>query len=538
MVLIAGLGTTTGLTPLWNEVTAHKHKNLPGWVYRDPVVSVLDYGAVGDGRHDDANSVQRAIDHIAARGGGVVSFPKGNYLLDRQIVLRNNLTLLGTAGTRLIVGRSFASINRPLFRNFTGQDFNLPGRSTADRNIALLDIEIDGLDVGLPNTTMPNTKMRGAILCLGGWPAGSGVENVLVQNCRLHSFAGAGIMLWHSTGIEVVACHFKNFFSNDALSMGSGIDFHAVRRAVVRDNIIYHDAPGLSWHGMVLLDWEAGSSGVTVLNNVITDMNGGDGISCEGNRGAGSNLRQTRIAGNTIRRCQGQGIGVDNCYDVIVEDNVIEHVTGPAILFTGTPIAVIDRNQIRYSGLGGIVSLSGTLQARLRGNQISQIGHQDAQYRGDGINVTNEAVPTAVIEITHNTLSDIDGTGIYQSASGLISANIIRNAGRSAVLDMTLRAAIVGTAPMSIIGNTIMSNGKTVFAISSAASDFPTIRENQISGRFLKDHFYIAYRIGHRIDLSTTVEDAIYDWKTDTFRGRHNGKPPGRWFSNDSFMPP
>src|SRR3954468_12199170 len=42
-------------------------------------LDVRRLGAVGDGRAIDSNAVNRAIDAVAARGGGVVHFPAGTY---------------------------------------------------------------------------------------------------------------------------------------------------------------------------------------------------------------------------------------------------------------------------------------------------------------------------------------------------------------------------------------------------------------------------------------------------------------------------
>jgi len=45
-------------------------------------VSVMDFGAVGDGVTDDTAAVADAIAAVKAAGGGVVNFPAGNYLLE------------------------------------------------------------------------------------------------------------------------------------------------------------------------------------------------------------------------------------------------------------------------------------------------------------------------------------------------------------------------------------------------------------------------------------------------------------------------
>jgi hypothetical protein len=76
------------------------------------VVSVKDFGAVGDGVTDDTAAIQAAINAVApftwqgttratelAAGGGTVFFPKGNYRITSKIRLAPNLSLVGTGHT-------------------------------------------------------------------------------------------------------------------------------------------------------------------------------------------------------------------------------------------------------------------------------------------------------------------------------------------------------------------------------------------------------------------------------------------------------
>jgi hypothetical protein len=46
------------------------------------VVSVKDFGAVGDGTTDDTSAIQAAVDAVVAAGGGTVYIPNGTYLLN------------------------------------------------------------------------------------------------------------------------------------------------------------------------------------------------------------------------------------------------------------------------------------------------------------------------------------------------------------------------------------------------------------------------------------------------------------------------
>lgn len=53
------------------------------------------YGAKGDGRADDSVAIQAAIDELAARGGGVVRFPNGEYRCN--VILRDGVHLISGA---------------------------------------------------------------------------------------------------------------------------------------------------------------------------------------------------------------------------------------------------------------------------------------------------------------------------------------------------------------------------------------------------------------------------------------------------------
>jgi Pectate lyase superfamily protein len=68
------------------------------------IVSVKQFGARGDGRHDDQPAIQSAIDSLASQAqptgwphvGGVVTFPRGQYVVKKPIKITvPNITLQG-----------------------------------------------------------------------------------------------------------------------------------------------------------------------------------------------------------------------------------------------------------------------------------------------------------------------------------------------------------------------------------------------------------------------------------------------------------
>ncbi len=65
-------------------------------------LDVKNFGAVGDGIHDDTAAVQAAFDEAGRQGGGTVFFPSGVYKLTRQIDLPLTVSILGDGDSSVL----------------------------------------------------------------------------------------------------------------------------------------------------------------------------------------------------------------------------------------------------------------------------------------------------------------------------------------------------------------------------------------------------------------------------------------------------
>lgn len=72
---LRGLGVAALAANLW--LMPSRSGWVDGGVGRPYGVSVKDYGAVGDGAHDDAAAFRAAFDAVS--GGGIVFIPEGTY---------------------------------------------------------------------------------------------------------------------------------------------------------------------------------------------------------------------------------------------------------------------------------------------------------------------------------------------------------------------------------------------------------------------------------------------------------------------------
>lgn len=72
-----------------------------------PFFNARDNGALGDGLADDTAAIQKTIDAVSTRGGGIAYVPPGQYNL-RPIELKSGVTLYLDAGATLIASPNLA----------------------------------------------------------------------------------------------------------------------------------------------------------------------------------------------------------------------------------------------------------------------------------------------------------------------------------------------------------------------------------------------------------------------------------------------
>lgn len=73
-------------------------------------VSVLKYGAVGDGVTDCSTALQSAIDAVSASGGGILFFPVGTFVVNSVLTLKANVVLKGAHRRATIIKCKTAGI--------------------------------------------------------------------------------------------------------------------------------------------------------------------------------------------------------------------------------------------------------------------------------------------------------------------------------------------------------------------------------------------------------------------------------------------
>jgi len=181
-------------------------------------LTVLDFGAVGDGRADDTEAIQKAVDS----GIGTIRFPKGIYRITKTIMIELDkvgpVSIDGGGGTARIV---MAGAGPAL--KFIGTHEGSAGPSTFKENVWQNQRmpTIDGLEivgehpeaVGIEVTgTMQATFTRVFVhRALHGIHLTKRNRNVIISECHLYHNSGIGIFLDRINlhQINITNCHIS-----------------------------------------------------------------------------------------------------------------------------------------------------------------------------------------------------------------------------------------------------------------------------------------------------------------------------------------
>lgn len=214
-----------------NEVDIPKLNEQLETIERKIDYNVLDYGIIGDGLTDYTNEINMAIQEISLSGGGILKFPKGEYLINTidsninkevhsygnfegGIHLKDNVSLIGENAiliTKQNNNKHQSIIYAREVKNCTIDGFNIYGdlkthldldtewghgifithsNNITVKNCKIYDTVGDGIYVGIQyfNTSKIET------------------ENISIENCLIKGVSRNGISLCSGIGVNIKDC--------------------------------------------------------------------------------------------------------------------------------------------------------------------------------------------------------------------------------------------------------------------------------------------------------------------------------------------
>lgn len=196
---------------------------------RRALVSVRDFGARGDGTADDTPAIQRAIESVYARGGGVIVFPRGTYRVT-SVNIREGITYEGFG----------AVITRPPMqgkwaRSFTTERVQYSGDADS-RPLIIRGLTFDG---GSSSQGPYNQHQleQAHLVFLQGSVARRGRLRAVVEDCHLRNGVGDGISVYTNVAARVYNCDAVDVFRGGFVLTGghSRADVHTFTTRATRD---------------------------------------------------------------------------------------------------------------------------------------------------------------------------------------------------------------------------------------------------------------------------------------------------------------
>lgn len=424
------------------------------------LVSVKDFGAVGDGVADDTTEIQAAIDALPA-GGGTVFFPAGTYLISTALAPSDGCRLLGVDTGSVIKVADSADVHAI--------------RINAVNDVTVEFLEIDG------NKVNQTTGGHGVT------SVGTSVKRIRISDCYIHDCKFDGIGLAATTSVNVIV---ERCIVND--NDGSGINNRSgtIVESVFANNIAKDNGEhniGITSKATYLVISDNVCDGAGTADNITGYNTGNRHISVTGNVckvGANHGIhlggRFISIVGNVINAPTNNGIMVantndsDQAYHAVVADNIINAAGDNGIYLGFVSRFTISGNVIDAATNQGINSIYCSLGA-ITGNSIRASGGRGMRLSAlqDSVVSGNEISASQTQGITLQE-GDIFSQGTRQSEDNSISINRCFNNGLAASADVIEE---LSTSDFNhVFGNHVRGNGSNTITLvgagSSAASNF------------------------------------------------------------------
>lgn len=197
--------------------------------------NILDFGAAGDGSHDDAAAIQNAIDACSANGGGRVTIPAGHVFLAGPFRFKSNVEFYLERGTKIIANPDEKVYTESAFRKNRSEGTIWIGGENATNISIVGGGEIDGQGTAFMDgedaaafKLKPVTDFdpRPHLLTLVG------CNNITIRDV---TFKNSAYWCLHLAGCQDVVIHGIRILNSLKIRNGDGIDPDHCRNVRISD---------------------------------------------------------------------------------------------------------------------------------------------------------------------------------------------------------------------------------------------------------------------------------------------------------------
>ena len=291
--------------------------------------NVKKYGAVGDGKIDDAVAIQKAIDACNAAGGGTVLLPASHVFLSGPIELKSNIEFHLEAGAKLLANPDEKIYTKSAFRNNPGegtiwigaenvQNLSVTGSGFIDGNgVAFMGDELADSYVLKPfNVLDPRPHV---LTIVGG-------KNIRIRDVHIGNSAYWTI---HLIGCDDVVIAGISLLNSLKVRNSDGIDLDHSRNVRISDCYIESGDDCICLKNRREYEEFGACENIVVSNCTMTSRSCAIKIGSENM----DTIRQV-LVNNCIIKKSNRGVGIQNRDEGVVMDVVFSNMIIESQLFS------------------------------------------------------------------------------------------------------------------------------------------------------------------------------------------------------------
>jgi hypothetical protein len=410
-------------------------------------VSVLDFGAVGDGITDDTSAIQ-----LAADSNKPLLFPAGTYKITSNLLPKSNTSWMGLDGATIKYLPSGINwqpmVNCQSISNFTIDgltiDGNLANYSILSSTLyAPWGILLEACDsITVQNCIFQNCYRIGVMV---GWLSMTTNTNVVIQNNLVQNCGGTsdpsvgfgnGIAVMCAKGLRILGNTVRTITGNGGATAGINLEPGAGQECVNIDiigNRVTAINNATAIQGYMVFALTASRNNINVIDNYIQNTGTAKGI-------------YFRSFGRTV-----------------IQNNYLESTQGISVSqYLDGRVTIIDNEVSGTTAGNGIEVINGCLQAVISRNRISNVV-------GIGIYTdVNDANSSTIksLHIESNDLMDVSSHGIsFVGYQFVIQGNVLTRCCTANTSGYYLQPVAGGSAVNGYVGgNTFVHFSGTIIA--------------------------------------------------------------------------
>lgn len=314
---------------------------------REDVVSVRDFGAVGDGVTDDSAAINNAL---KAAVSNTLYIPSGVYILAKPIYIPSNVTIAGDGANTVLMAVPSYGVSKDLIK------------TRNSHNISVKNITISG-NILYNTREMGHSPVDG-IHMFDIWTS----SDISFESCYFIDNVYAGIrVVGECSNIKVNNCKFTNIDCG-VITLGKG----NVSNLTVTNSLF----DGHEWSEPISLFGTGTYSNITITDNTIKNKLYGTSIALV--RGP---IIDFIVANNTVYNC-ATGIVIEKGSNGIIENNTIDLCAtngGGGITIRNSNGVIVRNNTVSNTSHQGIL-LKNSENIQVYDNSFTDCGFKAKDY--------------------------------------------------------------------------------------------------------------------------------------------------------------